>query len=150
MGKKMKKKKRGLFGRSTQSQQSQLPPLRSGNANPKLLAVGDRGNFRNSKSELLITYTQKRYLEDDDYFPPSLDPTTVKLMIDDCPIQLYLVEGVNEDHQNLRAMMYTMPPCDVLLVCFSVEEPESLTNAESKWVPEIKHHCPGVPFLLVG
>ena len=27
---------------------------------------------------------------------------------------------------------------------------ESLTNVEKKWIPEIRHNCPGVPILLVG
>jgi cell division control protein 42 len=26
----------------------------------------------------------------------------------------------------------------------------SFRNVHEKWVPEISHHCPGVPFLIVG
>jgi GTPase SAR1 family protein len=38
----------------------------------------------------------------------------------------------------------------VFLVCFSVISPSSFDNVRSKWIPEISHHAPGVPFLLVG
>jgi Ras-related C3 botulinum toxin substrate 1 len=28
--------------------------------------------------------------------------------------------------------------------------PASFQNVKTKWVPELQHHCPGTPFLLVG
>ena len=41
---------------------------------------------------------------------------------------------------------------NVFLVCFSVSPCLSfgLENVESKWIPEVNHHCPGVPIMLVG
>ena len=39
---------------------------------------------------------------------------------------------------------------DVFLVCFSVTDPASLRNVEFKWIPEVTHHCPDVPIMLVG
>lgn len=39
---------------------------------------------------------------------------------------------------------------DVFLVCFSVASPSSFENVVSKWYPEIKHHCPDAPMILVG
>jgi GTPase SAR1 family protein len=38
----------------------------------------------------------------------------------------------------------------VFLVCFSVVSPTTLDNVRLKWVPELKHHCPETPRLLVG
>lgn len=38
---------------------------------------------------------------------------------------------------------------DVFLICFSVVSPSSFENVTSKWYPEIKHHCPDAPVLLV-
>ena len=35
-------------------------------------------------------------------------------------------------------------------MCFSVVSPSSFENVKEKWVPEITHHCPRTPFLLVG
>uniref|UniRef100_A0A8C6S3Q9 Cell division cycle 42, like n=1 Tax=Neogobius melanostomus TaxID=47308 RepID=A0A8C6S3Q9_9GOBI len=53
-----------------------------------------------------------------------------------------------EDYFRLRPLSY--PQTDVFLVCFSVVSPSSYENVREKWVPEITHHCPDVPFLLVG
>jgi GTPase SAR1 family protein len=38
----------------------------------------------------------------------------------------------------------------VFLVCFSVTSPASFENVREKWFPEVHHHCPGVPCLIVG
>jgi len=35
-------------------------------------------------------------------------------------------------------------------VCFSVTSPASFENVREKWIPEVRHHCPGVPCLIVG
>ncbi len=53
-----------------------------------------------------------------------------------------------EDYDRLRPLSY--PQTDVFLVCFSIISRSSFENVKTKWVPEISHHCPGVPFLLVG
>jgi cell division control protein 42 len=38
----------------------------------------------------------------------------------------------------------------VFLVCFSVTSSASFENVKEKWFPEVHHHCPGVPCLIVG
>jgi GTPase SAR1 family protein len=38
----------------------------------------------------------------------------------------------------------------VFLICFAVNTPTSFENVKNKWFPEIQHHAPGVPFILVG
>ncbi|MGH0185015.1 UNVERIFIED_CONTAM: hypothetical protein FKN15_018232, partial [Acipenser sinensis] len=53
-----------------------------------------------------------------------------------------------EDYDRLRPLSY--PQTDVFLVCFSVVSPSSFENVREKWIPEISHHCPRTPFLLVG
>ena len=35
-------------------------------------------------------------------------------------------------------------------MCFSVTSPPSFENVKEKWFPEVHHHCPGVPCLIVG
>ncbi|CAO2584794.1 Cell division control protein 42 homolog [Lemmus lemmus] len=52
------------------------------------------------------------------------------------------------DYDRLQPLSY--PQTDVFLVCFSVVFPSSFENVKEKWVPEITHHCPKTPFLLVG
>ena len=39
---------------------------------------------------------------------------------------------------------------DVFLVCFDVPNLASFANVQEKWYPEIGHHCPGTPSILVG
>ena len=39
---------------------------------------------------------------------------------------------------------------DVFLVCFSVNSYASLQNVQEKWIPEVSHHCPDTPIILVG
>lgn len=53
-----------------------------------------------------------------------------------------------EDYDRLRPLSY--PQTDVFLICFSVASPSSFENVTSKWYPEIKHHCPDAPIILVG
>ena len=53
-----------------------------------------------------------------------------------------------EDYDRLRPLSY--PQTDVFLICFSVVSPSSFENVTSKWYPEIKHHCPDAPILVVG
>jgi len=36
------------------------------------------------------------------------------------------------------------------IIAFSVVNPNSFENVESKWAPELQHFCPDVPFMLVG
>merc|ERR1712241_1456325 len=37
-----------------------------------------------------------------------------------------------------------------ILMCFSIDSPDSLENIPEKWTPEVKHFCPNVPIILVG
>lgn len=53
-----------------------------------------------------------------------------------------------EDYDRLRPLSY--PGTDCFLVCFSVINPTSFDNVLLKWQPEIRHHAPDVPFVLVG
>jgi len=52
------------------------------------------------------------------------------------------------DYDKLRPLSY--PRTDVFLCCFSVVSPPSFEAVQQKWVPELRHHCPNVPILLVG
>ena len=39
---------------------------------------------------------------------------------------------------------------DVFLICFSTVSPSSYENVTTKWYPEVRHHCPDSPILLIG
>ena len=72
----------------------------------------------------------------------------VTVMIGDDPYTLGLFDTAGqEDYDRLRPLSY--PQTDVFLVCFSVTSPASFENVKEKWFPEVHHHCPGVPCLIV-
>lgn len=48
----------------------------------------------------------------------------------------------------LRSLSYA--DTHVIMICFSVERPESLENVEAKWIGEVDHYCPDVMIVLVG
>jgi len=53
-----------------------------------------------------------------------------------------------EDYDRLRPLSY--PDTDVIIICYDISNPDSLTNIPEKWLPEVKHFCPNAPILLVG
>ena len=85
-------------------------------------------------------------------YSPSLacpERVTVRKRIGDEPYTLGLFDTAGqEDYDRLRPLSY--PQTDVFLVCFSVTSPASFENVKEKWFPEVHHHCPGVPCLIVG
>ncbi|XP_041621852.1 cell division control protein 42 homolog [Vulpes lagopus] len=77
------------------------------------------------------------------------DNYAVTVMIGGEPYTLGLFDTAGqEDYDRLQPLSY--PQTAVFLVCFSVVSPSSFENVKEKWVPEITHHCPKTPFLLVG
>ncbi|KAK4989472.1 Rho GTPase protein rac1 [Elasticomyces elasticus] len=70
-------------------------------------------------------------------------------MVDGKPISLGLWDTAGqEDYDRLRPLSY--PQTDVFLICFSIVSPPSFDNVKAKWYPEIEHHAPNVPIILVG
>ena len=50
----------------------------------------------------------------------------------------------------INVMFICLLQTDVFLICFSVVSPSSYENVLTKWNPEIKHHCPDAPVIVVG
>ncbi|KAF7344545.1 Cell division control protein 42 [Mycena sanguinolenta] len=67
--------------------------------------------------------------------------------IDTYVVGLFDTAGQAE-YNRLRPLSY--PQTDVFVVCFSVGIPPSFENVREKWFPEARHHCPGVPCVLVA
>ena len=91
-------------------------------------------------------------------------------MVDGKPINLGLWDTAGqEDYDRLRPLSYPQTVrellfifkwrnskksnCfvkDVILLCFSIISPASFENVSAKWYPEVSHHCPNTPIILVG
>ena len=110
----------------------------------KLVIVGDGAC---GKTCLLSTFSK-------DEFPEVHVPTVFETDVADIEVDGTLVElalwdtAGQEDYDRLRPLSY--PDTDVIVMCFSIDNPDSLANTLEKWTPEVRHFCPNVPIILVG
>ncbi|KAJ3340107.1 Rho GTPase protein rac1 [Entophlyctis luteolus] len=71
------------------------------------------------------------------------------VQVDNRKINLVLWDTAGqEDYDRLRPLSY--PQTDVFLICFSLVNPSSFENVKAKWYPEVSHHAPESPIILVG
>jgi len=83
------------------------------------------------------------------YVPTVFENYVADIQVDGKQIELALWDTAGqEDYDRLRPLSY--PDTNVLLICYSIDSPDSLENVPEKWVPEVRHFCPNVPFVLVG
>ncbi|KAJ7327326.1 hypothetical protein JRQ81_017085 [Phrynocephalus forsythii] len=68
-------------------------------------------------------------------------------VVDDVSISLRLWDTFGDHHKDRR---FAYGRSDVVVLCFSLANPNSLKHVKSMWYPEIKHFCPRTPIVLVG
>lgn len=110
----------------------------------KLVIVGDGAC---GKTSLLYVFTKDEMPTD--YVPTIFDNYVADMEIENKQVELALFDTAGqEEYDQLRILMY--PDADVVVICYSIDSPDSLSNTFEKWAPEIKHFCPGVPIVLCG
>ena len=110
----------------------------------KLVIVGDGAC---GKTCLLMVFRTDEFPPD--YVPTGFENYVKELNVDgkDIELELYDTAG-QEDYDRLRPLSY--PGSDVILVCYSVDSPNSYDNVKERWFPEVEQFCPRVPIVLVA
>lgn len=68
-------------------------------------------------------------------------------VVDEVSISLRLWDTFGDHHKDRR---FAYGRSDVVVLCFSIANPNSLNHVKTMWLPEIKHFCPRTPVVLVG
>ena len=110
----------------------------------KLVIVGDGAC---GKTCLLIVYSKGSF--PDVYVPTVFENYVSDVNVGGRRVELALWDTAGqEDYDRLRPLSY--PDSNVILICFSVDAPDTLDNVQEKWISEVLHFCQGVPIILVG
>ncbi|XP_046871957.1 rho-related BTB domain-containing protein 2-like isoform X1 [Hypomesus transpacificus] len=68
-------------------------------------------------------------------------------VVDEVSVSLRLWDTFGDHHKDRR---FAYGRSDVVVLCFSIANPNSLYHVKTMWYPEIKHFCPRAPVILVG
>ncbi|KAL5358150.1 small GTPase superfamily [Aspergillus floccosus] len=88
------------------------------------------------------------------YFPTVYEPTVFEnyvhdIFVDNVHMELSLWDTAGqEEFDRLRALSYE--DTHVIMLCFSVDSPDSFENVASKWIDEISENCPSVKLVLTA
>ncbi|KAH9386002.1 Ras-like protein gene family, member A [Nematocida major] len=112
----------------------------------KIIVVGDGGC---GKTCLLIKYTENRFEKEhtvtvfENKTVPYLDKLTGQTYF----LDLWDTAG-QDDFDRIRKLCYI--DTNLILICFSLDKPESFKNIEGRWREEVDHFCKETPRILVG
>ena len=118
--------------------------MAAGPIRKKLVIVGDGAC---GKTCLLIVFSKDQF--PDTYVPTVFENHVADIEVDNKHVELELWDTAGEeDYDRLRPLSY--PDTNVIIMCFSIDSPDSLSNILDKWKPEVNHFCPEIPIILVG
>ncbi|WAQ94420.1 RND3-like protein [Mya arenaria] len=111
----------------------------------KLVVVGDCGC---GKTTLIKRYINSSYT--DTYTATGFDTYNTTYQVSATyriHLSIWDTSG-DSGYDRVRPVSYT--GADLVLACFSIGNPDSLHNIVTKWLPEIREHCPNAPIIVVG
>ncbi|KAJ2008074.1 GTP-binding protein Rho1 [Coemansia thaxteri] len=112
----------------------------------KAVVIGDGGC---GKTCLLHVYREGEFPPDDEYIPTIFEEWVSEVQIQGRVVELALWDTAGqEDYDNVRYPCYN--GASVVIICFSVDSPDSLDNVQEKWIGEVLEYAADVPLLLVG
>ncbi|KAJ2301178.1 GTP-binding protein Rho1 [Coemansia sp. RSA 2706] len=112
----------------------------------KIVVVGDGAC---GKTCMLRTFHDGRFPEDLKYIPTVFEVCVKTIDYAGGTVELGLWDTAGqEDYDRLRIMAY--PDADVVLVCFSVDVIDSLSNVFEKWLPEVREMASRAKVMLVA
>lgn len=110
----------------------------------KCVLVGDSAV---GKTALLVRFTSETF--PDNYKPTVFDNTGVEVYMDGVQISLGLWDTAgNDNFKQIRPRSYQH--ADVVLICYSVANPNTLASVQHKWIDEVREYLPKVPVLVVA
>ncbi|KAJ1306860.1 hypothetical protein OPQ81_007845 [Rhizoctonia solani] len=110
----------------------------------KIVVCGDGAC---GKTSLLNVFTRGFFTQV--YEPTVFENYVQDVKVDDQIVELSLWDTAGqEDFDRLRSLSYA--DTHLIMLCFSVDNPISLENIETRWMEEVLEHCPGVKIVLVA
>jgi len=115
----------------------------------KIVKCGVVGDGTVGKTTLLLSYITQAFITE--YTPTVFDNFSAIEEVNDEVINVILWDTAGQDdYAQIRTTCYNNCRYDVFLLCFSVIHRDSFDNIKYKWLPELKQHSSGTPFILVG
>jgi len=116
----------------------------------RVVFIGESGS---GKTSLIERYTKRKVVGDAHKSVHEQFRKTIRQLESEHPLELILIDTPgSEAESKLRTM--EIAGADVFVVCFSLSDPLSLENLQTKWLPELIVEgdivLRNVPYLLVG
>ncbi|KAM0686986.1 hypothetical protein COBT_001783 [Conglomerata obtusa] len=110
----------------------------------KIMLVGEGGTGKTCMLEVL-----RRNRFPDEYIPTVVDNFIREEVVDGKTIRLAIWDTAGqESYSSVRTIAYS--DTEMVIMCYSIDDTDSLCAIESKWLPEMKNYIPNAEIVLVG